>query len=302
MENETRRNIIGTYISESISHLYGCIIYGCIIYGCSTYIYIGAYWCQSWQRHSPEAFSTGTICRLSGSARTGLWDLSILGVPEHCWQLGARWWRRSPCPQLCHQVAAGTLSGRRGGSCRRHPHARGAAHPSATLTGHRHLISPLSPRRKRQQCSQEEAEEDLRRELGIFLFLIFLLLLFQYGVHVINKSDLSCGKAFQILSGLLPTYLSASGCCSLLSSNCHHFPPPDKPLKCDVKWHDQVWRRSWRSFGAAFSCRAHWGCQWSNAPGGSPRPQKQAAGAPWPHSASRQDPASPLQSPFRARC
>lgn len=159
---------------------------------------------------------------------------------EERWQLQ----EASPCPRGCTPLG----------------HAHG------TQTPH---FSPLS-RRKRQQCSQEEAEEDLRRELGIFLFLIFLLLLFQYGVHVINKSDLSCGKAFQILSGLLPTYLSASGCCSLLSSNCHHFPPPDKPLKCDVKWHDQVWQRSWCSFGAAFSCRACWGCQQSNAPGGSP--------------------------------
>lgn len=85
-----------------------------------------------------------------------------------------------------------------------------------------------SPCRERHQRSQKEAEEDLRRELGIFFFLLFLFLLFQYGVYNINKSDLTCGKAFQILGGLLPTYLSASGCCSLLSWNCHHHPPPDK--------------------------------------------------------------------------
>lgn len=62
-----------------------------------------------------------------------------------------------------------------------------------------------SPYRERHQRPQTKAEEDLRRELGIFLFLIFLFFLFQYGVYIINKSDLPCGKAFQILGGLLPT-------------------------------------------------------------------------------------------------
>lgn len=89
----------------------------------------------------------------------------------------------------------------------------------------------LSPCRERHQRSQTEAEEDLRRELSIFLFLIFLFLLFQYGVYIINKSDLTCGKAFQILGGLLPTYLSVSGRCSLLSPNRHHLPLPDEHCK-----------------------------------------------------------------------
>ncbi|XP_056217917.1 general transcription factor II-I repeat domain-containing protein 1 isoform X5 [Falco biarmicus] len=120
-------------------------------------------------------------------------------VPEESWQLRARSWR----PSLHHQQWHS-----------RWP--RGDAQREA---------------RERHQRSQTEAEEDLRRELSIFLFLIFFFLLFQYGVYIINKSDLTCGKAFQILGGLLPTYLSASGCCSLLSSIRHHLPPPDKHCK-----------------------------------------------------------------------
>lgn len=170
------------------------------------------------------------------STDTSLWDIRLcklwsLGfvyfggfsspVPEESWQLRARSWRPSPCHQWWHSRLPR-------GDAQLEERLERRDGPVAGLG---HLMPSLSPCRERHQRSQTEAEEDLRRELGIFLFLIFLFLLFQYGVYIINKSDLTCGKAFQILGGLLPTYLSASGCCSLLSLNRHHVPPPDKHYK-----------------------------------------------------------------------